>query len=68
MKKAAGPKIINRRSEIGSGSVICPKCGSTRMPVVFTRRKATGTVRVRRCREDGCGHRVKTTEVMHAAD
>lgn len=40
--------------------LICPRCGCRHLPVVYTRPKVGGILRVRQCRH--CGKRISTRE------
>lgn len=42
--------------------IACPRCGSRFLVTVFTRYRKGAIVRVRRCKADGCGHRIRTVE------
>lgn len=45
--------------------IACPKCGDCRLTVKYTRHRGPGvTVRVRRC--VGCGHQIRTAEVVES--
>lgn len=45
--------------------VACPKCADARFQTMYTRHRAGGvTVRGKKCR--GCGHRVRTREVVES--
>ncbi len=42
----------------------CPKCGDVRFKLHTTRHRAGATVRSKSCR--GCGHRIRTREIVEA--
>jgi len=46
-----------------SPSIACPKCGSRRLPVLYTRHRPKRIVRIRRCHD--CRQRVVTYEEVH---
>lgn len=45
----------------GEKRIQCRKCGCEHLPVVYVRKRAEGTVRVRQCRH--CGTRLRTREL-----
>lgn len=42
--------------------VTCPKCGGRAFRTVYTRYQFDATVRVRKCKDPACGHRIRTAE------
>jgi DNA-directed RNA polymerase subunit RPC12/RpoP len=46
--------------------IVCPKCGNRRLPTVFTRHRRSAVVRVRRCKNPKCRHRIRTVEKVES--
>jgi transcriptional regulator NrdR family protein len=58
------PAAPNGSKPVG---IVCPKCGGRRLVTDYTRYRAGAIVRVRRCLEPACGHRVRTIERVESA-
>jgi transcriptional regulator NrdR family protein len=55
--------MTSKSHRAGDGNIPCPKCGG-RTRVVETAGDGTGreVYRIRKCKREGCGERVDTTE------
>lgn len=46
--------------------VVCPKCGCRIFVTKYTRHRGRATVRVKKCTNKDCGHRIRTVEKVES--
>jgi hypothetical protein len=56
------PPLTTEAHHVVSKGIQCPRCGCHRWKALYTRYRAGAIVRVRRCRNRKCGHRIRTIE------